>query len=105
MSHICPLSSWRESERKLNGSKTPLMSGSDRLVTHMRRFENCESTRSSTSLKTFSRGDGITEAFGHSSKASKIKYTGAWPGNLSKFFRHVASASSLGCREPLACSK
>jgi len=49
------------------------MSASGRLVMHIRRFANCESIRSSKSMKTFSRGDDMAGAFGHSSKASTIR--------------------------------
>src|SRR5260221_14769786 len=72
MSSFCPLSSCKETERKVKGSRIGLISVSGRLVTQMRRFGNLESTRSSRSTKTSSRSDG-RDVFGHSSKASTIR--------------------------------
>src|SRR6267154_5757555 len=72
MSSICPLSSCKEMEWKVKGSKTRLMSTSGLLVTHTRRFGMCESTRPLKNDRTFSRGDGIADVFEHSSRPSTI---------------------------------
>jgi hypothetical protein len=78
-----------------------------RLVTHMSRFESqipnlricitsCDSISSFMELRTFARGGWTVDEFGHSSKASTIRQTGASPGSLSRSFKHPASAQSLG---------
>src|SRR6267142_5816777 len=100
MSSFCPLSSCKETERKVNGSRTGLISASGRLVTHIRKFGSCESTRPSKSVKTSSRGDDRADVFGHSSKASTIKKTGACPGRPSTSLKHWASSSLLGLCAP-----
>jgi len=104
MSPICPISSCRELEWKFKGSRIVLMSVSGRLVTQMRKFGTCESMRSSTNIKTLSR-DETDDVNGHSSTASIIRYTGACPGSFSIFCKHSTSALSLGCLEPLLCSR
>src|SRR6266851_1889744 len=104
MSSICPISSCREIEWKVKGSRIALMSVSGRLVTQIRKFGTCESIRSSTSIKTLSRDDK-DDVNGHSSTASIIRYTGACPGSFTISCKHLTSALSLGCLEPLLCSR
>ena len=70
MSSFCPLASCKETDWNVTGSRIDLMSASGRLVTHMRKFGSCESTRFSKSVKTSKRGDDSADVFGHSSKAS-----------------------------------
>ena len=60
ISWACPFSSCRETERNANEVRTDSMSASGRLVTQSRRVGICNSTRSFTSFKTSSRGDGQT---------------------------------------------
>ena len=69
MSSFCPLSSCKEIERKVNGSRIGLMSASGRLVTHVRRFGSYEVIRSSKSIKSSLRGDDRPDIFEHSSRA------------------------------------
>ena len=102
MSSFCPLSSCKETERKVKGSRVGLISFSGRLVTQMRRFGDFESTRSSRNPKTWSRWDG-RDVFGHSSKASTTRYIGACPGTSKKSLRHRVSSSFPGIRAPSLC--
>ena len=73
MSFLCPVWSWRDTRRDVNGSRTSLMSISGRLVTQMWRFGRDSPTRTLTRSRTSSRGDGKPELFGYSSSASKMR--------------------------------
>ena len=70
------------------------MSTSGRLVMHTRKLVILESISSSTSVKTFSRGDGIDDVVRHSSRASKSRYIGTCPGIFSISFKHLTSVLS-----------
>ena len=64
------------------------MSISRRLVTQRRKFGRFDLLSIFTSIRTFSRGDGIPVVLGHSSRASIIRYVGDCPGTLSMSSRH-----------------
>ena len=65
-------SSCKETERKVKGWETALMSASGRLVTHIRSFGEFESIKSTKSIKT-SRGDNRSDVFGHSCLKALLK--------------------------------
>lgn len=105
MSRICPFSRWREMEYDVKGLRTTLTSISGRLVRQRRRFGSSDLIRSSMKFRTSSRDDGMSTVIGHSSKPSTTKKTGGCPGSLRRSFKHLTSASSLACCEPLPCSE
>ena len=90
MSLICPRSSCRDTKRKIKGSRmcSESASGSGRLVTHMSRFESqipnlricitsCVSISSFMRLRTFARGGGTTDVFGHAKGVyNRIRWVG-----------------------------
>ena len=103
MSSFCPLSSCKEIERNVKGSRKGLISASGRLVTQIRRCGSCKPIRSSKSVMTSSRGDDMGDLFGHSSNPSTIRKIGACPGTFNTSFKHWTSSSSRGLRAPSRC--
>ena len=101
ISFFCPLSSCREIEQKIKGSRTPLISSSSQLVTHMHRFCIFVLASSSMRLRSSAQGDWTIDGFKHSSKPSTMGQTGASPQRLSSSFKHSASELTLEGREPL----
>src|SRR6266850_1615328 len=105
MSSFFPRSSCNEREREVRDSKIGFMSALDRLATHIRRFVNCESIRSSKSVKASPRGEDREDVLGHSPKASTTRKIGACLGTFSTSFKQRTSLPSLGFSEPSLCSE
>ena len=102
ISFRCPLSSWRETQRDVSGSRKARISTSGRLVTQMRRFGSRKSTSIFKSWKTFFRAVCKPEVFGHSSRASMMMKVAARFRHSSISLRHWVSAASDGLYLPSA---
>ena len=89
---FCPLSSCRETERKIKGSKASLVPGSCRLATHThtRRLRICVSISCSIRLRNLARGYRTppTDGLEHSSRVSTMRQIESSPGSLSRSFKH-----------------